>query len=76
MTERERLDACYQHAVLKYYSSSTMTNKSLRERLRMPEKHRFMVSVLIQKAVEQKRIKPADPDNASLRFTEYLPYWA
>lgn len=76
MTERERLDACYQHAVLKYYSSSTMTNKSLRERLRMPEKHRSMVSVLIQKAVEQKRIKPADPDNASLRFTEYLPYWA
>lgn len=75
MTAKERLAACYQHAQLKYLSSQTMTNKSLRERLMMPEKQRSMVSVLIQEAIEAGLIKPADPDNRSLKFTEYLPYW-
>ena len=51
MSPRERLQACYQHAVLKHASESTMTNKSLRERLKMPEKQRSMVSVLIQDAL-------------------------
>ena len=35
MSARERLEACYQHAVLKHFSDSAMTNKSLRERLKM-----------------------------------------
>ena len=76
MSAPERLRACFQHAVIKYVSSSVMTNKSLRERLKMPEKQRSMVSVLIQEAIEQKLIKPADPENKSRKFTEYLPYWA
>jgi ATP-dependent DNA helicase RecG len=76
MSPKERLDACYQHAVLKYYSDSTLTNKSLRERLKMPEKQRSMVSVLIQEAVEKKLVKPADPENKSKKFAEYLPFWA
>jgi predicted HTH transcriptional regulator len=76
MSARERLDACYQHAVLKYFSDFAMTNKSLRERLKMPEKRRSMVSALIQEAVEKKLIKQADPENKSKKFTEYLPYWA
>jgi predicted HTH transcriptional regulator len=76
MSARERLEACYQHAVLKYYSDSAMTNKSLRERLKMPEKQRSMVSNLIQEAISLKRIKPANPDNKSKKFTEYVPFWA
>ena len=76
MSARERLQACYQHAVLKYASGSTMTNQSLRERLKMPEKQRSMVSVLIQDALDKDLIKSADPENRSRKYTEYLPKWA
>lgn len=76
MSVRERLEACYQHAVLKHYSGSAMTNTSLRERLKMPEKQRSMVSVLIQEAVDKRLVKPADPDNKSKKFAEYVPFWA
>lgn len=76
MSVRERMEACYQHAVLKHYSGSAMTNTSLRERLKMPEKQRSMVSVLIQDAVDKHLIKPADPDNKSRKFAEYVPFWA
>jgi predicted HTH transcriptional regulator len=76
MSARERLEACYQHAVLKHYSDSAMTNKSLRERLKMPEKQRSMVSVLIQEALDKKRIKRADPESKSRKFAEYVPFWA
>lgn len=76
MSARERLDACYQHAVLKHYSGSAMTNTTLRERLKMPEKQRSMVSVLIQEAVDKRLVKPADPDNKSKKFAEYVPFWA
>ncbi len=76
MAPRERLDACYQHAVLKHFSDSAMTNTSLRERLKMPVKQRSMVSLLIQEAVDQKLIKPADPENKSRKYAEYVPIWA
>ena len=76
MSARERLVACYQHAVLKHYSDSAMTNKSLRERLKMSEKQRSMVSVLIQEAIDKKLVKAADPNNKSRKFAEYVPNWA
>lgn len=76
MSVRERLEACYQHAVLKYYSDSAMTNTSLRERLKMPEKQRSMVSVLIQEAIDKGLIKNADPHSTSRKFAEYVPVWA
>ena len=76
MSAHERLEACYQHTVLKHYSDSAMTNKSLRERLKMSEKQRSMVSVLIQEAIDEKLIKAADPNNKSRKFAEYVPFWA
>jgi predicted HTH transcriptional regulator len=76
MTPADRLNACYQHAQLKYCSNATMTNKSLRERLKMSEKQRSMVSRLIQEALDMGIIAPANPDNASKKFTEYVPAWA
>lgn len=76
MSAKERLEACYQHAVLKYYSDSAMTNTTLRERLKMPEKQRSMVSVLIQDAIDRGLVKPADPENKSKKFAEYVPFWA
>jgi len=76
MSARERLEACYQHAVLRHLSGGTMTNTSLRQRLKMPEKQRSMVSALIQEALGKKRIKTADPENKSKKFSGYLPVWA
>lgn len=76
MTPSERLDACYQHAVLKHLSGGAMTNKSLRERLKMPEKRSSMVSALLQEATDRKLIKPANPENKSRKFAEHVPFWA
>jgi ATP-dependent DNA helicase RecG len=76
MSAAERLNTCYQHALLKYCSNSVMTNKSLRERLKMPEKQRSMVSRLIQEALDSNLIAPANPENASRKYTEYIPAWA
>jgi predicted HTH transcriptional regulator len=76
MSQSERIEACYQHAVLKYFSSGAMTNTSLRERLKMHEKQRTQVSNLISDAVAAGRIKRKDPTSSSSKFAEYIPYWA
>lgn len=76
MSQSERIEACYQHAVLKYLSSSAMTNTSLRERLKMHEKQRTQVSNLIRDAVVAGRIKRKNMDSLSSKFAEYTPYWA
>ncbi|MDO8526481.1 MAG: ATP-binding protein [Deltaproteobacteria bacterium] len=75
MLQAERVEACYQHAVLKYLSGSAMTNTTLRERLKMHEKKRTQVSNLIREAVEAGRIKRKDPTSLSSKFAEYIPYW-
>jgi len=53
-----------------------LTNKSLQERLKMPERQRSLVSQLIQDACESNLIKRADPESKSKKFAEYVPYWA
>jgi predicted HTH transcriptional regulator len=75
MSQSERIEAAYQHAVLKYYSSSALTNTSLRERLKMSERQRNQVTNLIADAINMARIKRKDPDSAN-KFAEYIPYWA
>lgn len=75
MTPKERIEACYQHATLKYLSGGGMTNTTLRERLKVPEKSRSMISRVIKDATEAGKIKPKNPDNPSTKFTEYVPYW-
>jgi hypothetical protein len=42
----------------------------------MPERQRSMVSALIQEAIDLKLVKPADPENKSRKFAEYVPIWA
>lgn len=76
MSPTERIDACYQHVVLKHLSSSAMTNTTLRERLKMSERQRPQVSKLIKEALEQGIIKSKDPKNKSTKFAEYVPSWA
>lgn len=75
MGKADRIEACYQHAVLRFLSGAALTNTSLRERLKLGEKQRNLVTNLISDAVEAGRIKRKDPD-AGNKFAEYLPYWA
>lgn len=74
MSQQERIEACYQHAVLQYLSNSTMTNTSMRERFKMNEKQRNQITSLISEAIIAGRIKRKDPESGN-KFAEYLPYW-
>jgi predicted HTH transcriptional regulator len=76
MSPDERIQACYQHAVIQHLANKGITNTSLRERLKMSERQRPQVSVLIKTAVEKGFVKPKNPENASSKFAEYIPYWA
>ncbi len=75
MSQSERIEACYQHAVLQYLSSQTLTNTTLRERFKLHEKQRNQITNLIGDAVAAGRIKRKDVGSGN-KFAEYLPYWA
>lgn len=75
MSQTERIEACYQHAMLQYFSSSTLTNTTLRERFKLHEKYRNQITNLIGDAVACGRIKRKDAGTGK-KFAEYLPYWA
>lgn len=76
MSRGERIQACYQHAVIKHLSNGAMTNTSVRERFKMHEKQRAMISRLIKEALIAKVIKTKDTTGKSSKYVEYLPYWA
>lgn len=75
MSQGERIEACYQHAVLQYLSSQTLTNTTLRERFKLHEKQRNQITNLIGDAVEAGRIRRKDAGSGN-KFAEYVPYWA
>lgn len=75
MAQEERIEACYQHAVLQYFSSQTLTNTTLRTRFKVSERQRNQITNLIGDAVEAGRIKRKD-STAGNKFAEYVPYWA
>jgi len=74
MSQSERIEACYQHAVLQYLSSQTLTNTTLRERFKLHEKQRNQITNLISDSVEAGRIKRKDSGSGK-KFAEYIPYW-
>lgn len=75
MTQEERIEACYQHAVLQYYSSKTLTNTTLRTRFKVSERQRNSITNLISDAVKAGRIKRKENTTGN-KFAEYVPYWA
>ena len=75
MSQKEHVEACYQHAVLQLLSSKTLTNTMLRERFKLHEKQRNQVTNLISDAVDAERIKRKDEGSGN-NFAEYDPYWA
>jgi hypothetical protein len=54
---------------------SQLTNRSLRERFGLSDSSISSISRLIKDAVEQKLIKPLDPNTAP-RYMRYIPIWA
>jgi predicted HTH transcriptional regulator len=74
-SKEERLQACYQHACLKYMSNEMLTNKSLRERFGVDEKNYPMVSRIIKEALKQGLIKVGTPEGANRRDVAYIPNW-
>jgi ATP-dependent DNA helicase RecG len=76
MSKSDRVRACYQHCCLAYVTNQRMTNKSLRERFRLPEGKAANVSQVITACQEAGKIKLDDSDTTSKRYARYLPYWA
>ncbi len=73
MTVSERVRACYQHAIIKYLDGKKMKNSTLCERFGIDKKNAAQASVVIKKALENKFIKPADPEHPR---GGYEPIWA
>jgi ATP-dependent DNA helicase RecG len=76
MDRSDRIRATYQHCCLRYVMNEKMTNQSLRERFQLSEKKTESASRAIRDAVEADKIKLADPEQTSLRYRNYVPFWA
>ena len=76
MDRNDRIRATYQHSCLRYVMNEKMTNQSLRERFRLSEKKTESVSRAIRDTMEAGKIKLADPEQTSLRYRHYVPFWA
>lgn len=73
MTVSERTRACYQHSIMKYLDGQKMKNATLCERFGIDKKNAAQASAVIKKALENKLIKPADPEHPR---GGYEPIWA
>jgi ATP-dependent DNA helicase RecG len=75
LSRRDKVEACYWHACLKYVSHERMTNTSLRRRLRISDKNYAMASRIISEAIQLDRIREYDPTSGK-RSKSYIPSWA
>ncbi len=73
-TQKEKLDAIYDHVVLAYLSARIANNSSIRERFALDETAKFQISRLLASSIEEGRIKKAQGSNK--KDASYIPYWA
>lgn len=76
MDGRDRIRAAYQHCCLRFVQNKKMTNRSLRDRFKLPRNRSATVSQVIRATIKGKKIKQGDPSQASLRYRYYIPFWA
>jgi ATP-dependent DNA helicase RecG len=76
MDRNDRIRACYQHCCLRYVMNERMTNQSLRERFHLPEGKVASISQILAATVDAGKIKLADPEQSSMRYRSYVPFWA
>ena len=76
MDRNERIRACYQHCCLRYVLNQRMTNQTLRERFKLPEAKAESISRTIRDSIAASKIRLFDPEQGSLRYRSYVPFWA
>ena len=76
MGRDDRIRACYQHCALRWVISERMTNRSLRERFRLPEGKAAIVSQVIAATIDAGLVRPDEGVGGSRRFARYVPFWA
>ena len=76
MGRDDRIRACYQHCALRWVMSERMTNRSLRERFRLPEGKAAIVSQVIAATIDAGLVRPDEGVGGSRRFARYVPFWA
>ena len=74
ISPEDKLWSTYFHACIKFIENDTLTNASLRERFGLKESSSGSASRLIKESVNQKLIKPLDPETAP-RYMKYIPFW-
>lgn len=75
LDRKGKVNATYQHCVLKYVSGEMMTNKSLRARFNVEDTNYSKVSRIIREAINEGLIKDYDPNNSSRKYAKYVPFW-
>lgn len=76
MNRADKVRACYQHCAIMYITNQRMTNQTLRDRFKIEKQNAAVASRIISDALEEKFIKPEEPDSKSRKFVRYLPFWA
>jgi predicted HTH transcriptional regulator len=76
MGRQDRIRACYQHCCLRYVLNQRMSNHSLRERFKLPESKAESISRVIRETMSAGKIRLLNPEQISLRYRSYAPYWA
>ncbi len=75
MSMEDKIWDCYLHACIKYVSSETITNSSLRNRFGLQDSSSASISRLIKDTLNEGLIKAVDANTAP-RYMKYIPYWA
>lgn len=76
MNKSERVEACFQHCILKYLSNDKMTNATLRKRLGIDQRNYALASRIIKDALEANKIKVGNPDVKNPKYIHYVPFYA
>jgi predicted HTH transcriptional regulator len=75
MDSKDRIQAVYLHACLRYVQREYMTNTSLRERFGIDIKNSSIASRLLKEALNAGVIRLLD-ETAALKLRSYIPKWA
>ena len=75
MDKRERIQACYLHAALKYVQHGYLTNSSIRQRFAIKEQNMAVASRIIRETLDAGLIRLFDKD-AAPKMRKYVPYWS
>lgn len=72
MTPSERVQAAYQHAVIRWLEGEKLRNASLCDRLGVERRNAAQITGVIKEALNQGLLKPADPAHPR---AGYYPSW-